>query len=78
MIQHPERNPEGHRAHSRDKLSGGRTIRHHATTDHIFDSDETEFLAAIEEFKEASGKKFPTWTDALRVMKSLGYCKPHE
>jgi hypothetical protein len=54
---------------------GVAVCRHHCTSEHQFSSDEVEFLAAIEEFKKTSGKKFPTWTDTLKVILSLGYLK---
>jgi hypothetical protein len=39
-------------------------------------SDEQfEFLMAIEEYKRANAKPFPTWTEVLEVMKALGYRK---
>ena len=39
-------------------------------------SDEQfEFLMAIEEYKKANSKPFPTWTEVLEVMKALGYRK---
>lgn len=50
----------------------------HATSEHIFSADEMEFLAAIEEFKRATGKKFPTWSEALSVLRGLGYRKADE
>lgn len=33
------------------------------------------FLMAIEEFKRANGKTFPSWTDVLEVVRLLGYRK---
>jgi len=42
-------------------------------------SDEQfEFLMAIEEYKKANSKPFPTWTEVLEVMKALGYRKVAE
>jgi hypothetical protein len=39
-------------------------------------SDEQfEFLMAIEEYKRANAKPFPTWTEVLEVMKAMGYRK---
>lgn len=48
---------------------------HHATSEHDFTSDETEFLMAIDRFKVQTGKKFPTWLDVMAVFRSLGYHK---
>jgi hypothetical protein len=33
------------------------------------------FVMAIEAFKKANGRVFPTWTDVLEVMRLLGYRK---
>ncbi len=33
------------------------------------------FLCAIDAFKQANGKTFPTWTDVLEVVRLLGYRK---
>lgn len=33
------------------------------------------FLMAVEEFKRANGKTFPSWTDVLEVVRLLGYRK---
>ena len=33
------------------------------------------FLRAIEAFKKANGKPFPSWTDVLEVIRRLGYRK---
>ena len=33
------------------------------------------FLQAIDAFKKANGKTFPTWTDVLEVVRLLGYRK---
>jgi hypothetical protein len=33
------------------------------------------FLMAIENFKKANGKIYPTWTDVLEVVRLLGYRK---
>lgn len=39
-------------------------------------SDEQfEFLMAIEEYKRANARPFPTWTEILEVIKALGYRK---
>jgi hypothetical protein len=45
------------------------------TTDREYKPDEWEFLQAMEAYKASSGRKFPTWCEALEVLKSLGYRK---
>ena len=42
-------------------------------------SDEQfEFLMAIDEYKRANTRPFPTWTEVLEVIKALGYRKVAE
>jgi hypothetical protein len=48
-------------------------IKHHGCGDHEFTDEEMDFLRAIENFKRESGIRFPTWTQALRLLKRLGY-----
>jgi len=38
-------------------------------------SEQFNFVAAIEAFKKANEKTFPTWTDVLEVIRLLGYRK---
>ncbi len=37
--------------------------------------DEREFLEAMREYKRRSGRLFPTWSEILEVLRSLGYEK---
>jgi hypothetical protein len=42
-------------------------------------SDEQfEFLMAVEEYKRANARPFPTWTEVLELVKALGYRKVAE
>ncbi len=42
-------------------------------------SDEQfEFLRAIDEYKRKNARPFPTWTEVLEVIKTLGYRKVAE
>jgi hypothetical protein len=36
---------------------------------------EREFMDAMQAYKEASGRMFPTWSEVLEVLKNLGYQK---
>jgi hypothetical protein len=38
-------------------------------------TEQFEFVMAIEEYKRANHKTFPTWTEVLDVIKLLGYQK---
>jgi len=37
---------------------------------------ELEFMQAIRAYKQSSGRLFPTWSEVLEVLRSLGYRKP--
>jgi hypothetical protein len=39
------------------------------------DADTLEFIAAIGAFKERTGKAFPTWSDMIALLRSLGWEK---
>jgi hypothetical protein len=40
-----------------------------------FSDEEREFLQAIEEYRRRSKRRFLSWHEVLRVLKSLGYRK---
>jgi hypothetical protein len=44
----------------------------------VHSDDEAEFLRAMAAYQERTGRKFPTWSEALQVLKSLGYRKVDE
>jgi hypothetical protein len=47
-----------------------------ATCGRDYDRAELEFGEAIQDYKQKSGRMFPTWSEVLEVLKSLGYEKP--
>lgn len=36
-------------------------------------AEQLVFLLAIEEYKRANVRPFPTWTEVLEIIKALGY-----
>lgn len=42
------------------------------------DSEQFEFVMAIDEYKRANNRPFPSWTEVLEVIKYLGYRKVAE
>ena len=46
------------------------------TCERDYSSAELEFMQAMQAYKMASGRMFPTWSEALEVLQSLGYSKP--
>ncbi len=37
--------------------------------------NELEFMRSMERYTQSSGRKFPTWSEVLEVLTSLGYHK---
>jgi hypothetical protein len=44
-----------------------------STSEMNYSPAELEFLKAIEEYKRRNRRLFPTWSEALEVLLSLGY-----
>ena len=42
----------------------------------LLEQERTEFLRAIDRYKRKSGKTFPTWTEVLDVIRSIGWVSP--
>ena len=45
------------------------------TCERDYSDDEIEFMKAMDDYKRKSGRQFPTWSEVLEVMRSLGYRK---
>jgi hypothetical protein len=63
------------RAMNAAKVSGRRRRVDPATCERDYTDDELEFMMAMHEYKRTSGRMFPTWSEALEVLGSLGYQK---
>lgn len=60
----PHRSPKGPRR---------RRFIDPTTCDRDYGADEVEFMQALERYKRASGRMFPTCSEILEVVRSLGY-----
>ena len=45
------------------------------TCERDYAADEIEFMQALDRYKRASGRMFPTCSEILEVVRSLGYAK---
>ena len=45
------------------------------TCERDYSNDEVEFMRALEQYKRASGRMFPTCSEILEVIRDLGYSK---
>lgn len=48
------------------------------TCERDYSEAEVEFMRAMDDYKRKSGRPFPTWSEVLEVMMSLGYRKVAE
>ena len=55
--------------------SGRRRLVDPATCERDYSPAEMEFMQAIQAYKARSGRMFPTWSEVLEVVRSLGYQK---
>jgi hypothetical protein len=45
------------------------------TCERDYGADEVEFMQALDRYKQSSGRMFPTCSEILEVVRSLGYAK---
>lgn len=64
------------RAANARQVSGRRRFVDPTTCERQYSSAELEFMQAMHEYKQSSGRMFPTWSEVLEVLRSLGYDKP--
>src|SRR5689334_59889 len=53
--------------------SGRRRFVDPSTCERDYTEAELEFLRAMDDYKKRSGRLFPTWSEVLEVVRSLGY-----
>lgn len=58
----------------REKVSRRRQIDP-TTCEREYSPDEVEFMNALNDYKRKSGRMFPTCSEVLEVVRSLGYAK---
>ena len=72
----PSRVARSVRACQRRNQSGRRRLVDPTTCERDYSAAEMEFMQAIQTYKQKSGRMFPTWSEVLEVLQSLGYQKP--
>jgi hypothetical protein len=48
------------------------------TCERDYNDDEIEFMKAMDQYKRANRRPFPTWSEVLEVVRALGYRKVAE
>lgn len=61
----------------REKVNRRRQIDP-TTCERDYSDDELEFMHALDRYKRASGRMFPTCSEVLEVIRALGYAKPDQ
>jgi hypothetical protein len=64
------------RAANARQVSGRRRFVDPTTCERDYSTPELEFMQAMHEYKQTSGRMFPTWSEVLEVLRGLGYEKP--
>src|SRR5262249_23370515 len=65
---------ERRKLHRREKVARRRQIDP-TTCERDYSLDEIEFMHALDKYKRASGRMFPTCSEVLEVLRGLGYAK---
>jgi hypothetical protein len=63
------------RANQARRASGRRRLVDPTTCERDYLAAECEFVRAMQAYKQASGRMFPTWSEVLEVLQGLGYQK---
>lgn len=63
------------RAAATRKANGRRGKIGPATCERDSSAAEVELMLAMQAYKQASGRMFPTWSEVLEVLQGLGYRK---
>src|SRR5438045_1054876 len=63
------------RAAKARQCSGRRRFVDPTTCERDYSQAELEFMLAMNQYKQTSGRMFPTWSEVLEVLRSLGYEK---
>ena len=64
------------RANQARNQNGGSQYVDPPTSERQVATAELEFMQAMQEYKQQSGRMFPTWSEVLEVLRALGYEKP--
>jgi hypothetical protein len=69
---------QAQRAANARQVSGRRRFVDPTTCEREYSNQELEFMQAMHEYKNSSGRMFPTWSEVLEVICALGYEKSVE
>jgi hypothetical protein len=70
----PARRPSSAKA-TAPRRTDRRRLIDPTTCERDYAADEIEFMQALDRYKRTSGRMFPTCSEILEVVRSLGYAK---
>ena len=73
-VNEPQSSTPAPKLERREKVNRRRQIDP-TTCERDYTEDEVEFMNALDEYKRKSGRMFPTCSEVLEVIRSLGYAK---
>ena len=73
-VNEPQASSPAPKLERREKVNRRRQIDP-TTCERDYTDDEVEFMNALDEYKRKSGRMFPTCSEVLEVIRSLGYAK---
>jgi AraC-like DNA-binding protein len=74
--QQPTEVAEERRAQPERRKAARRRQIDPTTCERDYSNDELEFMRAMDEYKRANGRMFPTCSEILEVIRNLGYSRP--
>ena len=77
-LLNPKARSRAARASEASKNSSRRRLVDPTTCDRDYSVEEIEFMQAMSDYKQSSGRMFPTWSETLEVLQGLGYTKSGE
>jgi hypothetical protein len=75
-LSKPPRSHRRNRAPAGVAAQGRRRNIDPTTCERDYQPEELEFMQAVERYKHRSGRQFPTCSELLEVVRSLGYVRP--
>ncbi len=75
MIVDKKNRAQAIRATTARNASARRRFVDPTTCERDYTEAEKQFMGAMQLYKQSSGRMFPTWSEVLEVLKSLGYEK---
>jgi hypothetical protein len=75
LISDPTAVAQATRATEARGRMGRRRLVDSSTCERDDSAAELEFVQAMQEYKQSSGRGFPTWSEVLEVFQALGYEK---